>query len=75
MEFPIQSHLKLTSAREDCIISQVATSLMEWRGQQHAKGLVGHCSSKNFNEFQTTHLDFKSVGKRLEQLDTAENAS
>jgi len=30
MEFPIQSHLWLTSAEEDYIISQVATSL--WSG-------------------------------------------
>ena len=30
MEFPIQSHLKLTSAEKDYIISQVATSL--WSG-------------------------------------------
>ena len=30
MEFPFQSHLKLTSAEKDYIISQVATSL--WSG-------------------------------------------
>jgi len=38
MEFLFQSHLKLTSAEKDYIISQVATSLMEWRVEPTVSG-------------------------------------
>jgi len=40
MEFPIQSHLWLTSEESGYIIKSVAYITMEWREQQHAREAV-----------------------------------
>jgi len=45
MEFPIQSHLWLTSAWRNYIILSSAYITMEWRGQQHAREAVESTAS------------------------------
>jgi len=45
MEFPIQSHLWLTSAWRAYIILSMAYITVEWRGQQHAREAVESTAS------------------------------
>jgi len=52
MEFPIQSHLWLTSAWRGYISMSIAYITMEWRAQQHASEAVGSTASSATSTMQ-----------------------
>jgi len=53
MEFPIQSHLWLTSAWRNYIILSSAYITMEWRGQQHAREAVESTDPEPHHQHKT----------------------
>jgi len=68
MEFPIQSHMKLTSAEEDYIIKSIAYITMEWRGQQHAREAVESTASSATSAIQATSLSAARMKKKMEEF-------
>jgi len=67
MEFPIQSHLWLTSAWRGYISMSIDYITMEWRGQQHASKAVESTASSATAAINSHIISSSRIKKKMEE--------